>query len=71
MQAFLGALDLDYQAIYTCKRCTEGDMTVVIDGKEMGIRHTHFKSYQRPMAEGAPEVPVEWSASLVHLCIMQ
>lgn len=60
MQAFLTALDLDYQTIYTCERCTEADMTVVIDGKEMGIRHTHFKSYQRPVAEGAAEVPVEW-----------
>ena len=62
MQAFLAALDLDYQSIYTCEQCNEDNMTVVIDGKEMGIRHTHFKSNERPWARDAAEVPIDWCA---------
>lgn len=66
MQAFLATLDLDYQTVYTCERCNAADMTVVIGGKEMGIR---FKSHQRPVAEGALEVSVEWCAFLMSFAL--
>ena len=73
VHAFLAALDLDYQAIYTCERCTAEDMKAVTDGKEMGIRHTHSKSYQRPLAEGAAEFATEWCAyfhALTQSCLI-
>ena len=62
MQAFLASLDLDYHQIYTCERCSEGNLTVIMDGKEMGIRHIHARKHERPLAVGAATVNIDWYA---------
>ena len=62
MQAFLASLDLDYHQIYTCERCSEGNLTVIMDGKEMGIRHIHARTHERPLAAGAATVNIDWYA---------
>lgn len=59
MQAFLASLDLDYHQIYTCERCSEGNLTVIMDGKEMGIRHIHARKHERPLAVGAATVNID------------
>ena len=66
MQAFIMALDLDYSSIFTCERCDLENMIVIIDGKEMGIRHIMSKAYETPVAADAALVPIEsWVMSAV------
>ena len=60
MQAFIMALDLDFPSIFTCERCDAENMIVIIDGKEMGIRHIMSKTYEKPVAADAAPVPIEW-----------
>ena len=60
LQAFITCLDLDYQGIYPCQLCSPDNMTIIIDGKEMGIRHTLSKPYERPLDTNAAVVPIDW-----------
>ena len=37
MQAFIAALHIDYDSLFTCPLCTEDDCTIIIDGKAMEV----------------------------------
>jgi hypothetical protein len=60
MQAFIAALDIEYESLFTCPICTEHGYTITIDGKAMGVNRKLFKAHQCCMADGAATVNVEW-----------
>ena len=62
LQAFMLALDIDNDDLYTCKLCKDSGETVVMDGKEMGISKALSRAYARPLAADTRVVPVTRSA---------
>lgn len=60
MQAFIAALDIDYDSLFTCQQCMQLGHTIIIDGKAMGINRKLFKERQSCAAADADPVSVVW-----------
>ena len=58
-------LDMDYDDLFTCKLCQEQGVTIIMDGKEMGINKALSRPYARPMAADTSNVPVTRFAALL------
>ena len=57
LQAFMLALDIDFNDLFTCKLCQSYGETVIMDGKEMGISKALFRAYACPLAADTQVVP--------------
>ena len=62
MQAFIAALDIDYDSLFTCRKCMQLGHTIIIDGKALGVNRKLFKQRQCCVAAEASTVKVEWYA---------
>ena len=61
MQAFIAALDIDYDSLFTCESCKQHGCTIIIDGKAMGVNRKLFKPYHScRSSNNAEPVKVEW-----------
>ena len=52
MQAFMQQLDIDYAYLFTCPLCCarpHDQLTLIVDGKEMGIQRAAMKPYTAPV----------------------
>ena len=58
LQAFMLALDIEYDDLFTCNLCQSYGETVIMDGKEMGISKALSRASARPLSADAQVVPV-------------
>ncbi|DBA88033.1 TPA: hypothetical protein ACH3X1_005014 [Trebouxia sp. C0004] len=65
LQAFIVALAIEYESLFTCPICKEHGYTIIIDGKAMGVNRKLSKAHQCCMADGAATVSVECSHAQV------
>lgn len=60
LQAFIAALDTNYESLFTCSECLEHGYTIIIDGKAMGVNRNLFRAHQCCRTDGAAVVNVQW-----------
>jgi hypothetical protein len=67
--AFMRALDVDYEALFTCPICSRLDhsqQAIIIDGAVSGINRARVADYIPPYAApDTPFVPETWCDSLL------
>lgn len=60
LQAFIAALDIDYESLFTCPLCMDHGHTIIIDGKAMGVNRKLFKAHQCCMADDPAIINIQW-----------
>lgn len=60
LQAFIPALDIDYESLFTCPQCKNDGHTIIIDEEDMGVNRKLFKAHRCCVAHDAAIVNIEW-----------